>query len=440
MFRMKWLCTVVSVCALAAQVHFHQSGFEPGGGGLPEGWRTWSPRAEIAPRTFVDTVRYRKQPGSLAISGNSSPAVFGGWVRNIPGIEAGKWYRFSACYRAEGTIYEPLQMWARLDWTDAAGKRAGQPEYAWRVEVEGDWKRISIEAPAPERATAVNLELSLLNAPTATVYWDEIALDEIAAPRERRVRLAALNYMPRGTQAAAESVRQFLEKIDESIPGKADIILLPEGITVVGTGKKYADVAEPIPGPTTARLSEVAKRKQAYIAAGLYEREAQAIYNTAVLIDRGGKVAGKYRKVYIPREEMEGGITPGSDYPVFETDFGKVGLMICWDLQFADPARALALRGAEILLVPIWGGNPALGKARAIENQVFLVSSGYNYPTYVLDPTGEMLAQAAEQGRAAIAEIDLNRRYIDPWLGDMRARLRKELRLDLNVEPVVRQR
>ena len=88
--------------------------------------------------------------------------------------------------------------------------------------------------------------------------------------------------------------------------------------------------------------------------------------------------------------------SPDLDLRLVTTEFGKVGLMICWDVQFSDPARALALRGAEILLVPIWGGNPALGKARAIENQVFLVSSGYNYPTYVLDPKGETLAQAAE--------------------------------------------
>ena len=93
--------------------------------------------------------------------------------------------------------------------------------------------------------------------------------------------------------------------------------------------------------------------------------------------------------VYLPREEIEGGLTPGSDYPVFSTDFGKVGMMICWDAQYADPARALALGGAELLLVPIWGGNQTLMKARAIENRVFIAASGYDYPTHILDPDGE---------------------------------------------------
>ena len=69
--------------------------------------------------------------------------------------------------------------------------------------------------------------------------------------------------------------------------------------------------------------------------------------------------------------------------------------MICWDVQYADPARGLALRGAEMILMPIWGGNEALGKARAIENQVFLVTSGYDYPNYAVDPDGGVLAHRA---------------------------------------------
>jgi predicted amidohydrolase len=214
-----------------------------------------------------------------------------------------------------------------------------------------------------------------------------------------------------------------------------DIILLPEGISVVGNGKSYAEIAEPLPGPTTERLAEVARHKNAWIVAGLYEREGPAIYNTAVLIDRQGRLAGKYRKVYLPREEIEGGLTPGNDYPVFATDFGRVGMMICWDTQYADPARALALHGAELILMPIWGGNETLAKARAIENRVFLATSGYDFPTYVLDPDGETLAVAPDaSGSVAHATIDLNHRYVEEWLGDMRGRFFHELRLDVPVE------
>lgn len=153
-----------------------------------------------------------------------------------------------------------------------------------------------------------------------------------------------------------------------------------------------------------------------------------------MLIDRAGNLAGKYRKVYLPREEIEGGLTPGSDFPVFQADFGKVGMMICYDVFYADPARALALRGAELILMPIWGGNEALGKARAIENHVFVATSGYDYPTYVMDPVGEMLAVARDRGAVAVTTIDLNRRYDEKWLGNMRERFMKELRLDVQME------
>ena len=149
------------------------------------------------------------------------------------------------------------------------------------------------------------------------------------------------------------------------------------------------------------------------------------------LIDRKGNVAGKYRKVYLPREELEVGLTPGSDFPVFKTDFGKVGLMICWDVQYTDPARALALGGAELILLPIWGGDKVIGKARAMENHVYLAASGYDYPTYIMDPNGEILAEARNRGDVAHATVDLNRRYVDSWLGDMRGRFMKEVRLDL---------
>ena len=399
-----------------------------------DGWTVWSPRPEIAPRAYTDAVHSRGQSGSMALSGNSNPAVFGGWQRETR-VEPGKWYRFKAWYRAEGLDYAPRQVVARLNWTKASGHRADQPDYATTVSTQGDWNCVTLDAEAPAEASSVKLELLLVNAPRATVWWDDISFEPVAAPAPRKITVAAVNERP---SRKADPVAQFIAAISKTVPPKTDIILLPEGITLVGTGKTYADVAEPLPGPTTTRLGEVARERHAWIVAGVLEREGSAIYNTAVLIDRDGRLAGKYRKVYLPREEVEGGITAGSDYPVFHTDFGTIGMMICWDVQYPDPARALALRGAELILMPIWGGNTVLGAARAIENQVYLASSGYDYPTEIVDPNGEVRARAAEHGTAAVWTIDLNRRNRDEWLGDMRARMWKELRLDVPVDPAGR--
>jgi predicted amidohydrolase len=427
------LCCVAGA-VFAADLPYRQSGFRAGSDGVPEGWRKFSARPEIAPRTWVDDVHSRSGTGSLAISGNTNAAEYGGWERTFPGVEPGKWYRFSACYRATGVDYEPWQVLARLAWETADGKRSGRPEYPYKIAREGGWTRISMDVEAPPKAARVILQLYLQNAPRATVWWDEVSFEPVAAPGPRQVTVASINYRPgRQTGSAAANVRDFVEVAEKAVPGSVDVILFPEGSSAVDTHLAYADVAEPVPGPVTDAYGELARRKKAYVIAGIYEREGAAVYNTAVLIDRTGKVAGKYRKVYIPREEIEVGITPGSDYPVFDTDFGRIGMMICWDVEYPEPARALALGGAEIIFMPIWDGDNLLTKARAVENHLFLVESSYGSPTQVLDPNGEQLALAPKVRTAAVATIDLNRRYKDEWLGDMRARMMKEYRGDVEI-------
>ena len=387
-------------------------------------WTPWAPRPELAPKTA-------ERAGTLEISAGPSSIANGGWERTVSGIKAGEWYRLDAAYQTEHVDNEHLRVTARLDWLDAAGKRTGQPDYAWQIQPDGAWKRVSAVVPAPAGAAAAKIQLYLSNAPGGRVVWKDVKLESASDPGPRSVRVASVNLRPRNLGTREASVAAFAAAIEKKLAAPVDVILLPEGITVVGTSLHYADVAETVPGPTTATLGSIAAKHHAWIAAGLYERQGEAIYNTAVLIDREGRLAGKYRKVYLPREEIEGGITAGSSYPVFRTDFGTVGLMICWDSNYTDPARGLALHGAELLLVPIWGGNETLMSARAIENKVFIATSGYDFPTRIIDPDGKTISEAKALGDAAVATIDLNRRYLDPWLGDMKQRLRKEVRLDV---------
>ena len=428
---MRILLSVLLVSAAqAASMRVNESAFVAGPDGMPAGWTTWSARAETAPRCYVDPLHYRTKPGSLAIYGQSNIAEHGGWHRLVPGVEPGSWYRFTAYYRTEGVSHESVQVLARVDWSNGS-KRVGRPDYVYKTTREGGWTRLTMDAPAPDKAASATLQLYLSNSPQGTVWWDDISFEQISAPAPRPVIIATVNLRPQGTKDPAVSVKRFIETIEATVPAKTDVILLPEGITVVGTGKQYVDVAETIPGPTTKSLGELARRRKTYIAAGIYEREGSVVYNTAVLIDRAGNVAGRYRKVYLPHPEIEAGLTPGNDYPVFKTDFGVVGMMICYDVFFADPARALVSRGAEIVLMPIWGGDLTLGKARAIENKVFLASSGYDYPTQVMDPDGEIVAKAPADASAAVVTVDLSNRYWHANLGDMRGRRAKELRVDV---------
>lgn len=405
---------------------------------LGDVWKTWAPREELLPRCYVDQTNFRSAPDALAISGNSNAAAYGGWYRIIPGIESKKFYSLTAYYRTENTPFEQRQIVARIDWLGGDGQRVGEPDYGYLIESAGDWKKLTMQVPAPEKASQAKIELLLGWAPQGTVWWDDVSFQQVPAPEPRRVRIGTVSLRPRNTAGKEGSLAAFYSALDEIASSKPDIVCLGEGITKIGNRESYADLAEPIPGPATERLGAKARRHGMYIVAGIYEREGNAVYNTAVLIDRDGKLAGKYRKVYLPREEIEAGLTPGTSYPVFETDFGTVGMMICYDVFFADPARALAAQGAEIIFLPIWGGDYDLMKARANENHVFLVSSGYDVQTALINPKGEVLHETKEYGTLKTVEIDLNERCVKPWLGDMRARFFKEIRWDVPVAGFVR--
>jgi predicted amidohydrolase len=167
------------------------------------------------------------------------------------------------------------------------------------------------------------------------------------------------------------------------------------------------------------------------VVAGLYELDGDQIYNTAVLWDRDGRVAGKYRKVHLPREEWKKGITPGHEYPVFQTDFGVVAIQICYDWFFPEPEAIFAARGAEILFAPTWGNTlpdadgeakgETVFRARARDNGLYMVPSVYDGNSLIIDPLGRILASNDGKPGLVWAEVDLSRRECLRWVGYWRS-------------------
>ncbi len=413
------------------------------------GWETYSQRTEISPEFSIDPDKSLSGDGSLCLYGASNSAVRGCWRKKVEGVEGGAFYQFSAAFTVYSVPVAHHKVFARLHWCDDAGNRIGNTrEYATEQSITPcGWRLVGMDRQAPQNAKSAMIELFLSQAPQGRAWWDNISLIQIPAPPSRKVKVATVNCRPGGNSSVAETVAEFCEVADQAGRQGADIVCLGEGVNLIGVGRpdggssKYYHVAESIPGPTTDQLAQVARKYKMYIVAALGEREGHAMYNTGVLIGRDGEIKGKYRKTHIPEGEYDQGVSHGDSYPVFETDFGKVGIMICWDSWFVDPARALAAAGAEIILVPIWGGNHTLMAARAIENHAYVVNCGYDLASRIYGPWGALLGEASERPGVAVAEIDLNYPPPCPWpwpLSDTRQVLMQGSRYDLKIQELER--
>ncbi len=219
------------------------------------------------------------------------------------------------------------------------------------------------------------------------------------------------------------------------------------------------ELAEPIPGPSTQRLAKAASETEAVIVASVFERRAPGVYhNTAVVFDADGSQCGLYRKMHIPHDPLyyeKYYFTPGdTGFHAFSTRYGRVGVLVCWDQWFPEPARLTALQGAEVLLYPTAiGWHPRektehgasqreawelMQRSHAIANGVFVAAVnrvGHEGPadgglefwgsSFVCDPFGVVLGQSSEDGEEVLV-VPCDRRRLEdvrrnwPFLRDRR--------------------
>ncbi len=388
---------------------------------LADGWQSYSPRPELAPRFWTE-----KTEGGLVLglAAQGHPAPDGRWIRHVP-VQPGKFYRFHAQWQAKNISHPVRSVVVRIGWEDEQGRRSAPPEYIpiFGPTTADGWRQVLGMLQTPEKTVRARLELHLRWSSEGELRWRNIQFVPSDPPPPKKVRLAVVHHRPRGGKTPQDNLQQFVPLLQEAARQKADIVCLGELITYCGLGKTVAELAEPIPGPSTQFLAEQTRQHRFYLATSIYEQSGNLIYNTAVLLGRDGALVGKYRKVCIPYEEIDHGVAPGEEYPVFDTDLGRVGLMICWDVHFPEIARALAAQGAEIILLPIWGGNETLAQARAIENQIFLLASGYDFRSAIYNRRGQPIAQAEKDPQVLVVEVDLAEKVYWPWLGNWRSRI-----------------
>jgi N-carbamoylputrescine amidase len=244
----------------------------------------------------------------------------------------------------------------------------------------------------------------------------------------------------------SENLESAIALVRDAAAQGAQIICLPELFKTVyfcqEENHKYFQYAEPIPGPTTERLSALAKELQVVIVASLFERRAAGLYhNTAPVIDADGTLLGIYRKMHIPDDPLfyeKFYFTPGDlGFRAWQTKYARVGVLVCWDQWYPEAARLTALRGAEVLFYPTAiGWHPSekaefgerqhsswetVQRGHAIANGCYVAVPnrvGHEDPaggdgldfwgrSFIADPAGQILAKAGEEKpEVVIASID----------------------------------
>lgn len=256
-----------------------------------------------------------------------------------------------------------------------------------------------------------------------------------------------------------------IAKIHEAAAGNADLVVLPE----LHLGPYFCqsenynnfDLAQPIPGPATEILSAVAKKLNIVIVSTIFEKRAPGLYhNTAVVFDKDGSIAGKYRKMHIPDDPgfyEKYYFTPGDlGFKPIETSIGKLGVLVCWDQWYPEAARLMALAGAELLIYPTAiGWDPedtpeeqqrqlnawiTIQRSHAVANGIPVIScnrigfeqapdstSGINFwgNSFIAGPQGEIIVSADDSETKLLScTIDRARaervRQIWPFLRDRR--------------------
>ncbi len=255
----------------------------------------------------------------------------------------------------------------------------------------------------------------------------------------RQVWITSLTQEGIAGASPSEVVASAVRKMESLSSFEPDIICLPEAFHVAGlTGRQpaVADAAETPPGPLTQPFIEFARRHRCYVICPIYTREGERCYNAAVLIDRQGQIAGEYRKIHPTEGEIEDGLLPGPpDPPVFETDFGRIGIQICFDIQWPEGWRQLGEKGAEVVFWPSAFAGGRMLNAMAWMNRYCAVSSTRKDKVVICDITGEEIARSGRwQSWGLSAAVNLEKVLLHTWpyvqhFGEMQAKYGRRLRI-----------
>ncbi len=232
----------------------------------------------------------------------------------------------------------------------------------------------------------------------------------------------------------AESMRKTEAMIAEASQNGADIVVLPEMFNCPYSNKYFRGFAEAENGESVDTMSSWARDNGIILVGGsIPEKDGDKLHNTCFVFDRSGNVIARHRKAHMFDVEFENGISfkeskhfsPGNEITVFDTEYGKMGVIVCFDIRFPELSRAMAKRGAQIIFCPAQF-NMTTGpkhwelslRARAMDNELFFVGAsaaryeGFDYECWghsaVVSPFGEVLASCDEKEQILYCDVDLD--------------------------------
>jgi len=377
----------------------------PSFAGAPDGWTFVAPRDEIAPKHSVtDAPEGRK----LVISATGDKHAFGCW-RGELALEEGAWYRATVKVRVKNIAEPTLSVFAQ------AADHFLVPREPWSDE--------TVLEQVFKHTVGQRFEVYLRFAESGEIEFSDPGVEKIEKPKTRVARVATVRFGEPAEKLTLETQRQRIaEKLDQAGALKPDIVCLTEFCPIAHVDESefgsHQDVAEEAPGGPTCRvLSAKAREHGMYVIAGIIRRDGKHVFNAAVIFDRQGKYVGEYRKTHPMFMELTLGISSGDSYPVFDLDFGRIAIHICYDEWFPEVSRYYAHAGAEILFLCVVGGKPITWRTRALDNGIHFVSSSVTPPSMIIESSGRIIAETHGDG-VVYADLDLDYRpvnwYVEP--------------------------
>ena len=402
----------------ASESLFPNASFESGID-LPDGCDTCAPWDAISPTFTWDASIARRGRRSLKMENPGKPGCYGRWSATVKPLPDATHFRVVVHAKAEGIEHLGRSVAVELSWVGPGkgrelfhGKRGWQ--HVPRVGQGADgWHRFERVVWRPEGAEALRVDMLLRWNTGGTVWFDDLQVAPAAAPKPRPVRVGVSGTRCKDV-APDRAAHYWAGQIEIAGKQGVDLIVLPEYSAggAYDNPQELLECSTPVPGSATQIIAVAAKQASAFVVYNLLENDRRVLYNTSVLFDRQGKIVGKYRKVHLAIYETWAGITPGGEFSVFDTELGRIGMLVCWDNTFPESSRVLAARGAEIVAT----NNGASSQWRAEDSAVVIAQANTGGKAgCIVDVGGEVLAEVDGLKPFIYATVDLSRK--PPWKG-----------------------